>query len=199
MLCSVEQGAQPRAWRGTVSAWTSPRSSGRKFLPEICVKKGQFCPSRTRNIRGNPNQGFANGGWSQTRQSALNQADKAPFGGIFVLPLRLLGAENFVPISAQKDPDGPEKAPKRPDFPGRIFARFSLKTLLTFSLSVGEDFWVFPSFLSERNVFFRPSDKCAENTAIAGQKRGERERERGRKTQKSSLISKEKVGKEFGA
>ena len=41
VLCSVEQRAQHRAWRGAVSGWTSPQRSGRKFLPEICVKKGQ--------------------------------------------------------------------------------------------------------------------------------------------------------------
>ena len=46
VLCSVEQRAQRRAWRGAVSGWTSPQTSGRKFLPEICVKKGQKrCPS----------------------------------------------------------------------------------------------------------------------------------------------------------
>ena len=41
----VEQRAQHRAWRGAVSRWTSPESPGKKFLPEICVKKGQgrFC------------------------------------------------------------------------------------------------------------------------------------------------------------
>ena len=42
LLCSVEQGTQHRAWRGAFSGWTSPQSSGRKFLPEICVKTGQF-------------------------------------------------------------------------------------------------------------------------------------------------------------
>ena len=41
VLSSVEQRAQRRAWRGAVPGWTSPQSSGRKFLPEICVKKGQ--------------------------------------------------------------------------------------------------------------------------------------------------------------
>ena len=44
VLCSVEQRAQHTAWRGAVSGWTSPESSGRKFLPEICVKKGQYFP-----------------------------------------------------------------------------------------------------------------------------------------------------------
>ena len=38
VLYSVEQNTQHRE-RGR---WTSPQSSGRKFLPEICVKKGQF-------------------------------------------------------------------------------------------------------------------------------------------------------------
>ena len=42
MLCSVEQGAQHRARRGAVLGWTSPQSSGRKFLPEICVKIGHL-------------------------------------------------------------------------------------------------------------------------------------------------------------
>ena len=37
MLYPVEQGSQQRAWRGAVSGWASPQSSGRKFLPEICV------------------------------------------------------------------------------------------------------------------------------------------------------------------
>ena len=27
---------------GQVQKWTSPRSSGRKFIPESCAKKGQF-------------------------------------------------------------------------------------------------------------------------------------------------------------
>ena len=39
VLCSVEQRAQRRAWRGAVPGWTSPQSSGRKFLPENCIKK----------------------------------------------------------------------------------------------------------------------------------------------------------------
>ena len=39
VICSVERRAQHRAWRGAVSGRTSPKSSGRKFLPEICVKK----------------------------------------------------------------------------------------------------------------------------------------------------------------
>ena len=39
VLCSVEQKAQRRAWRGAVLGWTSPQISRRKFLPEICVKK----------------------------------------------------------------------------------------------------------------------------------------------------------------
>ena len=38
-LCSGEQRPQHRAWRGAAWGWTSPQSSGRKFLPEICVKK----------------------------------------------------------------------------------------------------------------------------------------------------------------
>ena len=42
VLCSVEQGAQHRAWRGVVSAWASPQSSERKLLREICVKTGQI-------------------------------------------------------------------------------------------------------------------------------------------------------------
>ena len=58
--------------------------------------------------------------------------------------------------------------------------------LLTFSLLVSEDFWVVLSLLSDRNIFVAPSDNCAENTAIARKERT---------TQKSSLISKEKVNK----
>ena len=48
LLCSVEQGAQHRAWKGAVSVSTSAQISGRKFLPEICVKKGQFMSPKTR-------------------------------------------------------------------------------------------------------------------------------------------------------
>ena len=47
VLCSVEQRAHHRAWRGAVSGWISPQSSGKKFLPEICVKKGQILPVGT--------------------------------------------------------------------------------------------------------------------------------------------------------
>ena len=39
VLYSVEHRAQRRVWSGAVSGWASPQSSGRKFLPEICVKK----------------------------------------------------------------------------------------------------------------------------------------------------------------
>ena len=39
---SVEKRVQSRAWRGAAPGGTSPQSSGRKFLPEICVKKGQI-------------------------------------------------------------------------------------------------------------------------------------------------------------
>ena len=46
MLCSVEERAQCRAWGGAVPGWIAPQSSGRKFLPEICVKKGQFIRDR---------------------------------------------------------------------------------------------------------------------------------------------------------
>ena len=42
VLCSVEKRVQSRAWTGAVRGCTSPRSSGRKFLPEICVKKSQL-------------------------------------------------------------------------------------------------------------------------------------------------------------
>ena len=42
VFCSVERRAQHRAWRGAVSEWTSPQSSGRKFILEICMKKGQY-------------------------------------------------------------------------------------------------------------------------------------------------------------
>ena len=42
-FCSVELGAQHRAWKGAFSGGTSPQISGRKCLPEIRVKKGQFC------------------------------------------------------------------------------------------------------------------------------------------------------------
>ena len=44
VLCSVEKRVQIRAWRWAALGCTSPQSSGRKFLPEICVKKGQFNP-----------------------------------------------------------------------------------------------------------------------------------------------------------
>ena len=39
VLFSVERRGHHRAWRGAVLGWTSPQISGRKFLPEICVKK----------------------------------------------------------------------------------------------------------------------------------------------------------------
>ena len=42
MLCSVEQGPHHRPWRGAVSGWTSPESSGRNLLPETCVKTGHW-------------------------------------------------------------------------------------------------------------------------------------------------------------
>ena len=47
VLCSVEKRVQSRAWRGAAPGCTFPQSSGRKFLPEICVKKGQhFCMNK---------------------------------------------------------------------------------------------------------------------------------------------------------
>ena len=57
VLCSVEQRAQHRAWRGAVSGLNSPKSSGRKFLPEIYVKKGSF--SRDDGGRENKGPGLA--------------------------------------------------------------------------------------------------------------------------------------------
>ena len=57
--------------------------------------------------------------------------------------------------------------------------------LLTFSLLISEDFWVFLSFLSERNVLIT-SDNVLKILRSLGKER---------KTQKSSLISKEKVHK----
>ena len=61
LFCRAKlQRAQHGAWRGEVSGWTSPQSSGRKFLPEICVKKGQYCaivapqnPERHGEVPGN--------------------------------------------------------------------------------------------------------------------------------------------------
>ena len=47
VLCSVEKRVQRRAWRGAAVGCTSPQSSGRKFLPEICLKKGQILSSKT--------------------------------------------------------------------------------------------------------------------------------------------------------
>ena len=41
MLFSVERRGHHRAWRGAVLGRTPPEISRRKFLPEICVKKGQ--------------------------------------------------------------------------------------------------------------------------------------------------------------
>ena len=46
VLCSVEKRVQSRASRGAAPGCTSPQSSGRKFLPEICVKKGQTLNSQ---------------------------------------------------------------------------------------------------------------------------------------------------------
>ena len=55
MLCSVERRAQPTAWRGAVSGWTSPQSSGRKFLPEICVKKVRISNTKKNFFQQAPN------------------------------------------------------------------------------------------------------------------------------------------------
>ena len=41
MLCSVEQGAQHRAWRGAGSGWTFPQSSRKFLLPENLRAKDQ--------------------------------------------------------------------------------------------------------------------------------------------------------------
>ena len=48
------------------------------------------------------------------------------------------------------------------DFP-RIFW-----TLLTFSLLISEDFWIFLSFPSDRSVFCPPTNVLKKNAAIAG-------------------------------
>ena len=40
LFCRAKGTAQ--SWRRAVSGWTSPQTSGRKFLPEIRVKKGQL-------------------------------------------------------------------------------------------------------------------------------------------------------------
>ena len=57
--------------------------------------------------------------------------------------------------------------------------------LVNLYLLISEDFWVSLSFLNDSNVFV-PSDKCPGSTANAG---------KSRKSQKSSLIGKEKVNK----
>ena len=64
-----------------------------------------------------------------------------------------------------------------------------MTTLLTFSLLIREDFWVFLPFLSDRTVF-TPSDKCAEDTAVATEIK--------KQPEKCSLISKKKVNKKQG-
>ena len=62
----------------------------------------------------------------------------------------------------------------------------ALTALLTLSLLISEDFWVFLSFLSDRRAIV-PSGRCAENAAIAGGNQDKRH--------KSSPISKQKVNK----
>ena len=42
VICSVEQGAQHRAWRGAVSGWTSPQSSGRNFPKSAWKRLGRL-------------------------------------------------------------------------------------------------------------------------------------------------------------
>ena len=66
VLCSVEhcQRAQRRAWRGAVLGWISPESSVRKFLPEICVKKGQIRSNNSEQFEGTTH---ANVGFKATR------------------------------------------------------------------------------------------------------------------------------------
>ena len=63
--------------------------------------------------------------------TSYTQARKtSPFGGISAASPRLGDAEEVVVIRRKKAWVGPEKAPIRPewpDFPGRIFARSSLK------------------------------------------------------------------------
>ena len=58
-----------------------------------------------------------------------NWAKKGPFRAISALPPWLSGAEELVPSGLGKAPalERPQSAPKRPDFPGSISPRFSLK------------------------------------------------------------------------
>ena len=76
----------------------------------------------------NPNGGLANGGLARKALIVPKRALSGQF--LFSFP-GLWGAEELVPIGAEKMPIGPEKAPraklprisgapKRPDFPGRI-------------------------------------------------------------------------------
>ena len=123
VLCSVEQRAQHRAWRGT-----SPQSSGRNFLPEICVKKSQKSSlshefSSKIKVIGNlaGNLGLCFVGPAKPRKIPA----KFPTG----FPCNVIqknkknSATSFCGAQGQQNPTGPTKSPK---IPAKSPARFSL-------------------------------------------------------------------------
>ena len=61
--------------------------------------------------------------------------------------------------------------------------------LLTFSLLISEDFWVFLSFLSDRSVLYLPTNVLKALRSLG------KSRRRQKPSQKPLLISKEKVNK----
>ena len=91
-------------------------------------------------FRGSPNGSLANGGLAW---KGANWAKKGLFGTIFALPLWLKGAEELVPIALERS----QLAPKRPDFPGPISPRFSLK-IRGLSPRLWAPVWIVPNFLA---------------------------------------------------
>ena len=75
------------------------RESGREFFP------GES------NSSGKSKGGLSKGGLGP---KGANWAKKGPFGAISALPPWLWGAEELVPIGAEKAPIGPEKVPILP-------------------------------------------------------------------------------------
>ena len=92
---------------------------------EVSCRTLQIAEPKAMDLEKDYLSGKSKGGLSKggLGPKGANWAKKGPFGAISALPSWLWGAEELVPI-------GPEKArfaPKRPDFPGRIPPRFSLK------------------------------------------------------------------------
>ena len=108
----------PRVWRGIVCRATEhdPLKGGNKhlnsfnlnFLETLCTSG--HAEQISHSLSGKSKRGLSKrGAWPKTRQ--LGQ--KAPFRGNFCSSPWQWGAEELVPI-------GPEKAPKRSDFPWRV-------------------------------------------------------------------------------